>query len=132
MAHLLNSPSLFIHKDFLEHFRRYFNPKTEKWKEHEKLASFPCKGMKSLRIYSWYSLPDFKYDEKHFTRILSLIFPEMRHFGTFQSILSNGYHGNGDRYKNFYFSFRPIFLISMTVKSSLPLSDRKKCHIFCF
>ena len=41
-------------------------------------------------------------------RIPSLNLPETRSLGTFWSILSNGYLGNDDRYKNFNFSFHYI------------------------
>ena len=41
--------------------------------------------------------------------------------GTFQSILSNGYHGNDDRYKNFDFSFGYLFPSSMTVPSFITI-----------
>ena len=56
--------------------------------KHEKVTSFPGQGSKNLRIYSWYSLPYLKHDKKRFIRIPSLSVPEMRHLGTFLSILS--------------------------------------------
>ena len=90
-------------------------------KKHEKVASFLCRG-KKLWSYSWYSLPDFKYDQKRLIRIPSLNVPEMRPSGTFQSILSNGYHGNDERYKNFDFSFGYVFLSSMTVQSFITIT----------
>ena len=37
----------------------------------------------TLRIYSWYSLQDFKDDQKRFIRIPLLNVPEMRPLGTF-------------------------------------------------
>ena len=37
----------------------------------------------NLRIYSWYSLPDLKHDQKRFIRIPSNNYPEMRSLGTF-------------------------------------------------
>ena len=37
----------------------------------------------NLRIYSWYSLPDLKHDQKCFIRIPSLNVPEIRPLGTF-------------------------------------------------
>ena len=40
--------------------------------KHQKVASFPCRGKINLRIYSWYSLPGLKHDEKRFIRIPSL------------------------------------------------------------
>ena len=49
----------------------------------QKLASFPCRGRKNLPIYSWYSLPDLKHDQKRFIRLPSLNLPEMRHLGTY-------------------------------------------------
>ena len=62
-----------------------FFKKTKKRKveKQEKVASFPSRGRKNLRIYSWYSLPDFKHDQKRFIRIPSLNVPEMRPLGTF-------------------------------------------------
>ena len=41
----------------------------------QKVASFPCRGRKNVRIYSWYSLPDFKHHQKRSIRISSLTFP---------------------------------------------------------
>ena len=69
------------------------------------MVSFPCRRKKNLQIYSSYSLPDPKHNQKRFIRIPSVGVPEMRPIDTFQSILSNGYHGNDDLYKNFNFSF---------------------------
>ena len=43
-----------------------------------KVASFPCRGRKILRVYFWYSLPDLKHDVKHFISIPLLNFPEKR------------------------------------------------------
>ena len=40
------------------------------FKKHEEAASFSCQGRKNLGIYSWYSLPDLKHDQKRFIRIL--------------------------------------------------------------
>ena len=60
---------------------------------------------KYLRIHSCYFLPNLKHDQKPFIRIPSLNVPEMRLLGTFKPILSNGYHGNGDRYKKFQLQF---------------------------
>ena len=40
----------------------------------------------NLRIYSWYSLPVLKHDQKRFIRIPSLNVPEMRPLGSFWSI----------------------------------------------
>ena len=37
--------------------------------KHEKVASFSCRGRNNLRIYSSYSLPDVKNDQKRFIRI---------------------------------------------------------------
>ena len=63
----------------MEYFWRFCNPKFENWTKLEKVASFPCRGRKNLGIYSWYSLPDLKHDQKRFIPILSLNIPEMRH-----------------------------------------------------
>ena len=82
--------------------------------EHEKVASFLCRGRKTCG-FMWYSLPDLTHVQKRFIRISCLNVPEMRPLGTFQSILSNGYHGNKGSYKNFDFSFGYIFPGSMTV-----------------
>ena len=51
--------------------------------KHEKAASFPCRGRKNLRIYSWYSLLHLKHDQKRFIRIPSLNVQERRPLGTF-------------------------------------------------
>ena len=51
--------------------------------KHEKVASFPCRGRKYLRVYSWYSLPDLQHDQIPFIRISSLSVPEIRPLGTF-------------------------------------------------
>ena len=56
-----------------------------------------------------------------FVRIPSLNFPKMRPSDTFKSVLSNGYHGNNDPYKNFDVSFRYIFSSSMAVQSSIAI-----------
>ena len=45
-----------------------------------KCGLVPLSRQERLRIYSWYSLPDFKIDPKHVIRIPSLNVPEMRHF----------------------------------------------------
>ena len=61
----------------------------------------------------------------------------MRYLGTVWSTLSNGYHGNHDRYKNFDFSFGYVFPCSITTKL-LPLISRGKVtndqnfQILCF
>ena len=47
------------------------------------MASLSYRGRKNLRIYSWYSLPDLKHDQKCFIRISLLNVPEMRPLGTF-------------------------------------------------
>ena len=47
-----------------------------------KVASFPCRGRENLRIYSWYSLPDSKHDQRCFIRIPSLNLPKTRHLVT--------------------------------------------------
>ena len=50
----------------------------------------------------------------------------MSPLGTFQSILSNGYHGNDDRYKNFDFSFGHVFPSSMTAQSFVTIKWQEK------
>ena len=50
----------------------------------KKCPSSHVKAVKDLRIYSWYSLPDFKHDQKRFICILLLNIPEMRPLGTFK------------------------------------------------
>ena len=95
--------------------------------KNKQMASFPCRSRKELRIYSWYSLPDLKDDQKRFIRIPSLDVQEMGHLNTFYLILSNGYHGNDDRYNNVDFGFSYVFASSMTVQSSVTISsDRTK------
>ena len=74
-------------------------------------------------------MPDLKYDQKLFIRIPSLNLQEMRPWGTFYLIFSNGYHGNNECYKNFDFSFRYVFPSSMTVKNVyLSSSGREKIY----
>ena len=90
-----------------------------------KVASFPCRSKKNLRIYSRYSLPDLKYDQKRFIRIPSLKFLETRPWSTFQLILSNGCHGNDDRYKNIDYSFRYAFPRSITVQKFIKWQEKK-------
>ena len=46
----------------------------------------------------------------------------MRLFGTFLSILLNGYHGNDNPYKNFSFSFHCVFPGSVNVQSFITIS----------
>ena len=48
--------------------------------------------------------------------IPSFNFAEMRPFGSFWSTVSNGCHGNGDRYKNVGSDFQHTFASSMTIK----------------
>ena len=52
-----------------------------------------------------------------FIHISSSNFPEMRHLGTFWSILSNGCHGKGDHYKSCSFDVPYIIASSMTVQN---------------
>ena len=66
-------------------------------------------------------LPDLKHNQRRFICIPSLNVPEMRPLGTFQSILSNGHHGNNDHYKNFEFSFGYVLPISITVQSFITI-----------
>ena len=91
---------------------------------------------KNLRIYAWYSLSDLKHDQKRSVRFPSLIVPEMRPLGTFWSILSSGYHGNDDRYKNFDFSFGHVFPNSVNVQSFIArkkvTKDQKNFSKFLF
>ena len=47
--------------------------------------------------------------------------PEMRSLGMFWSILSNGYHGNDDRYKNFDFSFGYVFASSIHIQNFITI-----------
>ena len=47
-------------------------------KKLEKLDSFPYRGMTTLPIYSWYSLANFKFDQKDFICIPSSNFTKMR------------------------------------------------------
>ena len=49
----------------------------------QKGCSVSCRGRRNLWIYSLYSLPDSKHDQKFYIRILSLHLPEMRPLGTF-------------------------------------------------
>ena len=81
-----------------------------------------------MQIYPWYFLVNLKLYLQRFIRIASQDFPEMRPLGTFymQSILLNGWDGDGDRYKNFDCSFRYIFLSSTTVQSFIPIKCQKK------
>ena len=48
-----------------------------------KSGLFLCRGRNNLRIYSCYSLPYLKHDQKHLFRIPSLNVPKMRLLGTF-------------------------------------------------
>ena len=96
-------------------------------KKTRKSSLVPMLRQENLRIYSWYSLPDLKHDQKRFIPIPSSNFPEMRPSkGTFSSILSNGYHGNDDRYKNFDFSFRDVFSGSVTIQSFITINWQEK------
>ena len=91
---------------------------------NEKVASFPCRGRKNFRFYSWYFLLDLKHDQKRFIRISSFNFPEMRLLGTL--ILSNGYHGNDNRYKNSDSSIGYVFPSSMIVQSFIAIKWQEK------
>ena len=106
-----------------------------KSRKTRKVASFPFRDRKNLWIYSWYSLPDLKHHQKRFIRIPSFNFPEMRPLGTFWSILSNGYLGNDDRYKNLDFSFGYVFKSSVThyhqIAGEKVIKDQN-FQIFCF
>ena len=100
---------------------------SSKVEKYEKMASFSRRGRKKLRIYSWYSLPDSKRDQNCFIRIPSSNLTEMRPLGAFlKSILSSGYHGNNDCYKNFNFSFHYIFPSSITVQSFITVKWQEK------
>ena len=70
--------SELICKNFREYVWRYCTPKFEQWKKKTKVTSFPCRCRTNMQIYSKYSLPDLKHDQKHFIRIPSLNFPKMR------------------------------------------------------
>ena len=50
----------------------------------------------------------------------------MKPLGTLLSIISNGSHGNDDRYKRFDFSFSYIFPSSMTVQSFITIKRQGK------
>ena len=96
--------------------------------KHEKVASFPCRGRKNLRVYSWYTMPDLKHYQKRFICISSLNVPEMKPLGTFKSILSNGYHENDNRQKNFDFSLGYVFPSSITVQSFITIKWQEKSY----
>ena len=64
--------------------------------------------------------------QKVFHSYSFIIFPEMRPLGTFWSIVSNGYYGNNDRYKNFHFSLAMYLQVLQIYKISSPSSDRRK------
>ena len=87
------------------------NPKSEKWKNTKK---WPCSHVEAGKTCGFIpgipSVLDLKHGQKRFNRIPSLNVSEMRHLGIFKSILSNGFHGDDDRYKNFDFSFGHVFL----------------------
>ena len=68
-------------KDLLRHFERYCNQKYEKWK-NTKIGLGPMPRQKNLE------------ERNSFIRIPISNFPEIRHLGTFESILLNGRHGN--------------------------------------
>ena len=82
----------------------------------------------NFQIYSCYFLPDLRHDQKHFISIRSLNVPEIRPIGTFWSILSDGYHGNDDRYKNFDFSLGYVFKSSMTMQSFVTIKWQEKSY----
>ena len=111
---------------FAQIFWEILHFKVWKVRKHEKLASFPYRGIKTLRIYSWYSLANFKCHEKGFICIHSLNFPKMRLQGPFWSFLLNGCHGNHDRYENFNLNFWWIFSSCLRVKSLIMIRCRKK------
>ena len=50
----------------------------------------------------------------------------MRPLDTFESILSNGYHGNNDRYRNFDFSFGRVFPSSMNLQNFITINWQEK------
>ena len=52
-------------------------------KNVKKWSRSNVKARKNLQIYSWYSLPDFKHDQRHFIQISSSNIPEMRPFALF-------------------------------------------------
>ena len=94
--------------------------------KQEKVVSFPCRGRTNLRIYSWYSLSDFKCDEKRFIRIPSLNVPEMRHLVNFIKRLA----WKQWLLENFGFSFGSVFPISVNVQSFITfVSQEKKSSI---
>ena len=41
----------YIRRDLFEPFWRFCIPKLEKWKKHEKMASFPCRGKKLANLF---------------------------------------------------------------------------------
>ena len=51
--------------------------------ENKKSSLVSMSRQKNLRIYSWYSLPALKDDQKRFIGIVSLNVTEMRPSGTF-------------------------------------------------
>ena len=111
-------------KDLLEYF---WNSVVQSLKSGKtrKMASFSCRSRKSLRFFSWYSLPDLKHDQKRSIRIPSLNVPEMSLLALLANFI-NGYHGNDDCYKNFDFSFGYVFSGSMTVQSFVTIKLQEK------
>ena len=112
----------------LENFWRFCNPKFENWKNRKK---WPRTHVKAWKTYGF--IPqvfsarlETRPTAFHFFSFIKV--PEMRPLSTFQSILSNGYHGNDDRYRNFDFSFGYVFPNSMTVQSFITI-ERTRNHI---
>ena len=109
----------------LEYFWRFCNPEFKKWKSRKEVASFPCRSRKILWIYSWYSLPYFKHDQKRFIRIPSSNVPEMTE--VFMHILVNFISRRVTmETMNFDFSFGSVFPSSMTVQSFITFKLQEK------
>ena len=106
------------------------------------MTSFPFRGIKTLRIYSWFSLPDIKHDQKYFV----ILFYTWKKWKTqpYVTIIRNRWNYSGMKgeiyyiiwnfdglvtfwlnfqiefwtthYKNFDFSFSYVFPSSMAAK----------------
>ena len=82
--------------------------------------------MENTRIYSWYSLPDLKYEQKRFIRTPSSNVLEMRLSGTFSQFYQTVTMVTMTRYNNLGFDFGYVFSSSMTVQCFITIKWQEK------